>query len=216
MMRELFALAAALAALPVCAQNTITLTPSVTSGAGTITTELSWSTNPPLPTGTPCTASGHPDWTGPKPGSGTQTITIDTSGTFTIGLECTFGGDSIIEYRWDPPTQNTDGTPYTNRRIVRIKHTFAAALTAGPDCGAGETCTDVDDSGPSRPTMRTVTGITQTGELRARAFAQNAALVWSDPSNAVMKMFTGSVVVTQSALITVNPKPGAPANLTGL
>lgn len=195
------------------AQNTITLTPSVTSGDGTITTVLTWSTNPALTAGTPCTASGHPLWTGPKAGSGTQTITENMSGTFTLGMSCGFAGDSIVTYSWTPPTANTDGTAYTNRGIIRLKHTFAATLTAGPNCGAGETCTDVDDTVTPRPTVRTVTGITQTGTLRAAAFARNSANVFSDVSNVATKAFTGNVVVTQSVLITVNPKPAA---VTGL
>jgi hypothetical protein len=215
-MKRIVLLVAALLALPVAAQNTITLTPSVTSGDGTITTALSWSTNPPLTAGTPCTASGHPSWTGPKAGSGSQSITIDMSGSFTIGMACGFPGSSIVEYSWTPPTTNTDTTSYTNRDIIRIKQTFAAALSAGASCSAGETCTDVDDSGPARPTMRTVTGITQTGTLRATAFARNSVGVFSDPSNVVTKVFTGTVNVTQSVLITVNPKPSAPGNFAGL
>lgn len=201
----------ALIALPAFAQNTITLTPSVTSGDGQVVTSLSWSTNPPLATGTPCTASGHPNWTGPKAGSGTQSITIDMSGSFTIGMQCGFPGDSIMTATWTPATTNTDGTAYTNRDIVRLKYSFAATLTPGPTCGTGETCVDVTDSGATRPTMRTITGITQTGTAKLGAFHRNTVGVYSDISNVAQKVFTGTVNVTQSVLITVNPKPGAPA-----
>jgi hypothetical protein len=58
--------------------------------------------------------------------------------------------------------------------------------------------------------MRTVmTGITETGTLRAVAFARNSLGVFSDASNVATKLFSGSVTVTQSVPITVNPKPAA-------
>lgn len=191
-------------AAPALAQNTVTLTPSVTQGNGSITTDLTWSTNPALTTGTPCVASGHPSWTGPKAGSGSQTgIVISTSGTLNLVLTCTFPGDSIVTFTWTPPTQNTDGTNYANPKDVRIKYTFNATLTPGPSCGTGETCVDV----PVPQVMRTVTGISSTGTLRAAGFARNLLDVFSDASNVATKSFQGNVPVTQSVAITVNPKP---------
>jgi hypothetical protein len=200
--------------LPASAQSTVTLGASVTSGDGSITTDVTWSTNPPLTTGTPCQASGHTAWAGAKAGSGTQTITIATSGTLNLALTCTFAGDSIVTYTWVNPPQNTDGSAYTNPGIVRLKHTFAASLTAGPNCAAGETCTDVAQT-PAPTTVRTVTGITQTGTLRAIAYARNALNIFGAGSNVTTKVFTGSVPVSQSVAITVNPIPGAVTGLSG-
>jgi hypothetical protein len=137
-MKRIVLIAAALLALPVAAQNTVTLTPSVTQGNGSITTDVSWSTNPPLTTGTPCTASGHPSWTGAKAGSGGPvSITIATSGTLNLGLTCAFPGASIIEFSWTNATQNTDSTPYTNRGITRLRYTFNATLPVAPTNFAG-------------------------------------------------------------------------------
>lgn len=198
--------------------NTVTLTPSVTQGDGQITTQLTWSTSPALSGAAPCTASGHPDWSGPKAGAGGPVaITIATSGTLPLTLTCQFGGDSLAEMRWTPATENTDGSAYTNRGVTRIKYTFAASLISGPDCAPGgvEVCATLDDRGSQRPSVHTFTGITQTGAMRARAWHQSSTGVWSDNSNVVTKTFTGSVAVTQSVSITVNPKPAPPGGLEG-
>lgn len=211
--KPLFTLMLILASFPALAQNAITITPSVTQGNGSITTSISWATSPPLATGTPCTASGHPQWSGPKAGSGTNPpITISTSGSLPISMTCNFPGDSIVTFTWTPPTQNTDNSPLTNLESYRIKHTFNAALTADATVAAtGEVHTDV----PVGQTMRTITGITQMGTLRASIFAKNSSQVFSSPSNVVMKVFTGNVPVTQTVTITVNPVPKAPGSFDG-
>lgn len=193
---------------PASAQSTVTLGASVTTGDGTLTTDVSWATNPPLTVGTPCQASGHTAWAGAKAGSGTQRITIATSGMLNLQLTCTFQGDSIVTVVWTNPTQNTDNSAYTNPKDVRLKHTFAAALTAGPNCAAGETCIDVPQT-PAPATMRTITGITQIGTWRVIAYARNALDIFSTSgSNVATKAFTGSFPVSQSVAITVNPVPG--------
>lgn len=213
-------LLALLYCIPALAQNTVTLGASVTSGNGSLTTDITWSTNPPLTVGTPCVASGHTMWSGNKAGSGSQTITIAQSGTLPLSLTCTFPGQSIVEFSWTPATTNTDSSVYSNRGLTRIRHTFNATLPVTvplPACNTGGvTCVDMDDSGTTRPTMRTVTGITQTGTLRAYATHLNANGVESAASNAVAKTFTGAVPVTQSVSITVNPVPNAPSNFAGL
>lgn len=213
-MKRFAVLLSLLAALPAFAQNTVTLGASATSGNGSITTDVTWSTSPALTTGTPCTASGHSSWTGPKAGSGTQTITISTSGTLQLQLVCTFPGDSIVTFQWTNPTQNTDGSAYTNAKAIRIKYTFNPTLSAAFNPVAGETAVDVPSTNAVPATMRTVTGITQTGTLRASAYAVNAVDMFSAPSAVVTKVFTGTVPVTQSVSITVNPVPGPPTNLT--
>lgn len=217
--KYLFALLAVGYGLSALGQNTVTLGASVTSGNGSITTDVTWSTNPPLTTGTPCVASGHTSWTGNKAGSGSQTITIAQSGTLPLSLTCTFPGQSIVEFSWTPATTNTDSSVYSNRGLTRIRHTFNATLPVSPlpACNAGGvTCVDMDDSGTTRPTMRTVTGITVTGTMRAFATHVNAAGVESGASNAATKAFTGAVPVTQSVSITVNPVPNAPGSFAGL
>lgn len=214
-MKRYVLILAALFALPLAAQNTVTLGASVTSGNGQLTTEITWDTNPRLTTGTPCVASGHANWSGAKAGFGSQTVTISTSGTMPLQLTCTFPGDSIVQFTWTPATTNTDSSAYTQaqRGLTRIRHTFNATLSASAPCNTGGvTCIDLNDSGTTRPTMHTATGITQTGTMRAVATHVNATGGESAGSNAATKAFQGSVPVTQSVSITVNPLPGAPTN----
>ena len=190
-------------------QMPVTMTPSVTAGDGTLVTNLSWSTNPPLSTGTPCTASSVPNttmWTGAKAGSGSVnglTFTADQR----LSLVCTFPGDSIVTYTWNAPTQNTNGTPLTDLSGFRIKQTFNAALTTNPQVAAtGETHIDVAAS----QTMRTVTGISQTGTMLGHMYAKAGSAPnerWSAPSNGAMKMFTGNVQVTQQVDLIVRSVP---------
>lgn len=213
-MRTLFALFALLLIAPAIAQNTVTLGASVTTGNGTLTTDVTWSTSPPLTVGTPCTATGSAQWAGMKAGSGTQSITIATSGTLSLALTCRFAGDSIVTFTWTNATQNTDATPYTNPKAVRLMYTFTPlGPTAAWACGAdGVVCVDVPDAVGSRPTMRTVTGISATGSMSAVARHVNQTDGMSAPSNTAMKLFQGNVDVTQSVSLTVNPLPGAPSN----
>lgn len=197
------------------AQNTVTLTPSLTSGDGTLTIPtMTWATNPPLTTGTPCTASATPatsQWTGAKAGSGS----VSNLGPFTADqrftLACGFPGDSIVTYSWTPPTTNTNGTPLTDLASYRIKQTFNATLTADPlVAAAGETHVDV--TAPA--SMRTVTGISQTGTLRGSIFARNALGNFSAPSNVATKVFTGTVTVTQQVDVIVRSVPNVVTGFT--
>jgi hypothetical protein len=209
----LAALAAALAA-PVWAQNTIDFDVSTSTGNGQVTTTATWSTTPAAQS---CDATGAPEWAGTKAASGTQDLTLTAS--VTLNLRCTWPGTSIVEYSWTNATQNTDGSPYTDPKFVRIKQTFdaAAALTLPTiACGGVVACFDRPDAIGARPTMHTVTGITQIGTLRAAAFHVNQLDAQSGPSNAVSKVFTGLVTVTESIGITVNAVPGAPSGFQGL
>ena len=217
MKRLLFLAAALLLEFAISAQSTVTLTPSITAGDGQVVIPtMSWSTSPPLTTGTPCVAGATPAlvaWTGPKAGSGTVTNIVITQNT-RLTLSCTFPGDSIVTFTWTNPTQNTDGTPYSNPDIVRLKHTFGASLTNDPAIAAsGETHSDSPQTPTPRTTM-TVTGITQVGTLRAVAFARNANGAWSGPSSPpATKVFTGNVTVNQGVDITVRSIPNT---ITGL
>lgn len=200
------------------AQMTVTMTPSITSGDGTLTIPtMTWSTNPPLTTGTPCTATATPataQWSGAKAGSGS----VSNLGPFTadqrLTLACGFPGDSIVTYSWIPPTTNTNGTPLTDLSGYRIKQTFNAALTTDPlVAAAGETHIDV----AAGQTMRTVTGVTNVGTLRASMFARAGADPsprWSAPSNSATKVFTGTVTVTQQVDLVVRSVPNAATGFT--
>jgi hypothetical protein len=195
------------------AQNTITMTPSITSGDGQLTIDMSWSTNPPLTTGTPCTASAVPatqQWTGAKAGAGSVTAIGPFTADQRLALQCGFPGDSIVTFTWTPATTNTNGSAYTNRALTRIRHTFNATLPTNPlpACNTGGvSCVEIDDSTPTRPTMRTVTGITQTGTMRAVATHVNTNGAESAASSAATKAFQGSVTVTQQVDLIVRSVP---------
>lgn len=193
------------------AQNTLTFAASTTTGDGSVVPALTWSTSPAAQS---CSATGPANWAGTKAASGTQTLPAITSSA-TYNLDCTWPGDSIVTFSWTNPTTNTDGSPYTDPKLVRLKHTFdaTAALTLPTAaCGGVVVCTDVPQT-PAPATLRTVTGISQTGTLRAVALAVNQRDVQGGPSNAASKTFTGNVTVTRSVGLTVNPVPGL---ITGL
>jgi hypothetical protein len=108
---------------------------------------------------------------------------------------------------WTNPTQNTDGSTYTNPDIVRLKWTFNPSLTTNPDiAAAGENHVDVSQSPATA--VRTITGITEQGTARVAGYARNTLGLFSVASNVATKVFQGSVPVTQSVAITVNPIPG--------
>lgn len=182
------------------AQNTLTFSAETTTGDGTVTPVLTWSTSPLAES---CTASG--DWSGQKGGEGMETLPA-TNESRTYNLACTWPGDSIATFSWTNPTLNENGTPYTDPKEVVIKYRIGqTAPTASSTCGAqGVVCVTV----PHPQTMRTVTGITQTGTLRAIAQACNQRDVCSVASNTATKVFTGMVTVDRSVGITVNPVPG--------
>lgn len=204
MHRILFALVlAALTPLAALAQNTVSFTMSTEiNGAGQVEPRLSWSTTP---TATSCTASG--DWSGTKAPSGEeQQAGTTTSKSYSI--QCSWPGNSIVTFSWTNASLNTDGSSYTNQGITRIKYRFAAtAPTANDACAAPIVCVDVDDTVTPRPTMRTVTGITEVGTLRAISQHISAQGVPSPASNVASKQFQGNVSVTQTVTLTF---PAAP------
>lgn len=209
MKRILLALALLLP-LAAHAQNTLTFAASTTTGDGSVVPAFTWSTSPPAAS---CTATGPAAWAGTKAASGTQTLpAISSSATY--NLDCTWPGDSIVTLTWTNPTTNTDGSAYTDQKLVRIKHTFNATqvLDVTTGCSAPVSCVDVLQT-PTPATMRTITGISQTGALRLAAFAVNQRDVSSVASNLATKTFNGNVTVNRSVGITVNPVPGP---ITGL
>lgn len=191
----------------------LTFAASTTTGNGTLTTDLTWSTSPAL-AGTPCVASGDPLWTGAKAGSGTLNgLTFSTSGSLPLSLTCTFPADNTATVTWTNPTQNTDGSPLTNLTNVRLKWTFNPSITPSTTCGTGETCIDVSQT-PVPVTSRTITGITQTGTFRVAGLAQNGQGNFSLLSMSATKTFTGSTTpITKTVTLTINPVPNTLSNI---
>jgi hypothetical protein len=105
-----------LLAAPAFAQ-TVTLTPSLATGTG-VTPILTWSSTP---AGASCVGSGDAAWAGTKAAAGTQTLAKITTGK-TYVITCTWLGDTTAIVSWTAPTQNNDGTPYTNPGGFRLMY----------------------------------------------------------------------------------------------
>jgi hypothetical protein len=212
MKRLLYALALAIGlASPVYSQTlpTVTLTPSVMSGAGSIQTTLTWSTNPVAQS---CLAAGSPSWTGAKAPSGTLALpAITLSGTYQLSLTCSWPGDLTATLHWTQPTTNTDGSA-----LARC----ATAASPGP-CLAyfniyhGATPAEVGSADMTPVRDPTATSyIWQNLPAGQHCFAVevvNGDGVPSAPSNITnpCKTTTGAQSVTRTVSITVNPKPSA-------
>ena len=178
---------------PDYAANVLTFTASNTTGTGTVTPVLTWST---APVATSCTASG--DWAGVKAASGTETLAPVNVGK-TYNLTCTWT-DTTATVSWVPPTQNTNGTPYTDPQFIRIY--FGQSAT---------TMTSQLDLPPTTVT-RAFTALTP-GTWFFGAKAVNLLNQESAMSNVVSKVI-GTATGSKSIGITVNPVPAAPTAVT--
>jgi hypothetical protein len=96
----------------------VSLSATPTSGTGSVTPRLTWSTNP---VATSCTASGG--WSGTKAASGAQTLTAINANT-NYTLTCTWGTGSAT-VNWTAPTTNTNGSALTN--LARYKVLYGPA-----------------------------------------------------------------------------------------
>ena len=183
-----------LLALPVSAQNIISFTAEVTSGVETVVPVLTWDTTP---LADDCTASG--DWSGSKGPAGTETLPAITMGA-TYNLQCDWL-DVTATLSWTAPTQNTDGTPYTDPKGFRIYY----GMTQG---GPYDNIVDIQDP---NVTAHVVSPLV-SGVWFFVSTAYNLNDVESDFSNEAMKIL-GLSGETESIGITVNPKPSAPSSL---
>jgi hypothetical protein len=193
--------------------QTVTLTPSVTSGNGTLSTKLTWST---MPAAQSCTASGHTSWTGTKAASGSVDLPpITLSGTYTLTLDCTWPGDSTATVRWTAPTTNTDGSALAK---------CANADSTGPclayyqvyrrvgsaDLSAGAEMTQVRDP---NATQFVKSGLGAGAQYFAVEVV-NGEGVASALSNVASKTITATTTRSQSVTVTVNPKPSPATAVT--
>lgn len=85
----------------------LAFTVETVTGPGTVTPTLKWSTTP---TGAICTATGN--WSGEKAASGQEMLeNVTGSRIWTLGCEWSDSGATLS---WALPTENTDGSPFTN------------------------------------------------------------------------------------------------------
>lgn len=203
LLRAILVMALIACAIPIAdAAESLTFTASVTSGDGSLTPTLTWL----APGASGCTASGHSSWTGSKPASGTATLpTITMSGTYQLSLSCTWPADSTTKLTWVNPTKNTDGSAFTDPKLIRIRW--------GSTASTMNQTTDVAAVGGALPTTYTFTGL-PAGERLYTVSAVNQRDVESAPSNTVSKVTTGSSSKTETVPITINPVPDKATGLT--
>jgi hypothetical protein len=199
-MKKILALLLALGISSAIAQTapSITFGANVTTGNGSVTPVLTWSTTPTAQT---CVASG--DWTGSKAVSGTQTLESITKSA-TYNLACTWPGDNTITLTWTPPTANTDGSTLTDLDGYKVYYGTSASMSANQikEVAAG---------------LNTVTlGPLAAGTWYMVMSAINQADVESvkAPVPPVSKTLTASASVSKTVGIVVNPVPMAPTNIT--
>lgn len=183
-------------AAPALAQTapTITFTAQTTTGNGSVVPVLTWSTSPAA---TSCTASG--DWSGTKAAAGTETLPA-TQFSRTYNLACTWPADTQATLTWVAPTQNTNGTAYSDPKGFNVY--FGTSPTAMTQVKAVTSPTAVS----------TVVSPLAIGTWSFTVKAVNSRDVESDPSNVATKTIAAGAA-SASVGITVNPKP---ANPTGL
>lgn len=181
-----------LLALPSYGQNIISFTAEVTSGVETVVPVLTWDTTP---LADDCTASG--DWTGSKGPAGTETLPA-ISGDATYNITCQWL-DEAATLSWTAPTQNTDGTTYTDPKGFKI---YYGTSQGGP-------YDNIVDLVDPNVTSHVISPLA-SGNWFFVVTAYNLLDVESDVSNEAMKNL-GLLSGQGSVGITVNPKPNAPS-----
>jgi hypothetical protein len=166
----------------------VTLTVTPTSGTGSVTPVLRWSTNP---VATSCTASGG--WSGTKAASGSQTLSAINANT-NYTLTCTWGAGSAV-VSWTAPTTNTDGSPLTNLARFRVLY--------GPSSTNFTSSQTVDD-----PTRRSTTiSSLPAGNWYFTVRGVTTAGVESANSNVATKYVSGATAAkTVSVTVTAAPR----------
>jgi hypothetical protein len=168
----------------------VTLRASPTSGTGSVTPVLTWSTNP---VATSCRASGG--WSGTKAASGTQTLTAIRANT-NYTLTCSWGSGTA-RVNWTAPTTNIDGSTLTN--LSRFKVMYGASSTTLNQSVI------VDD-----PTRRYATLTLAPGTWYFAVRAVNNSNVESSNSNVASRTVSGA---TSAATATVTVTQGSTSNI---
>lgn len=177
---------------------TVTLTAAATSGNGQVTPVLTWTTNPPASS---CVAGG--DWTGNKSASGMETLPVITESA-TYSLRCTWQGDSSALFKWQNPTVNSDGSPYTNRGHSLIVY--------DNDPIGGLDFMQVV-ANPLQASYQ-FTNLSPPGTWSFAIYAINDLDISSPQSNVVSKVLTANETSEEALSITVNTVPLAPVALS--
>jgi hypothetical protein len=200
------ALVSILAAIVMCllASAAFSQSPPVTFGAsvthanGELATTLAWD----APGASGCTASGHPEWSGAKTASGTESLPpIMLHGTYSVSISCEWAGDTRALLSWTAPETNTDGTAYENAKGFLI-HYGTSPENLGETVGLFvplQTAYTIEDLTPG------------TWHFCVRAI--NTLDVQSECSAIATKTTTANSTSGGSVTLTINPIPRAPLGL---
>ena len=174
----------------------VNLQANQTSGTGSLTPVLTWSTSPAAVS---CQASGG--WSGTKAASGTQTLpAISTTTNYT--LTCSWGGDSA-RLSWNAPATNTNGTVLSDLTGFRVVYgTSATALNQSQS---------INDVTARTATVSALTPGTWYFAVRAVSAQQRE----SADSNVAQKTVTAAtaartVTITMAATPPPPPQPPPP------
>jgi hypothetical protein len=176
--------------------GTITFGTNVTTGNGTVTPVLTWSTAPAAQS---CVASGG--WSGTKAAAGSETLAA-ISKTATYNITCTWGAKTSVTVRWAPPTTNVDGSSLTDLKGIKVYGgTSPTALTLVRDVGGA------------------VNNVQVTGLTPGTWYFQASAYNMADAESTKSPTPPASIVLsnaqgTKSVGITVNPVPNNPTDVT--
>jgi hypothetical protein len=132
-------------------------------------------------------------WSGPKECSGTQTLAVSQTRTFTLVVK---GAQGKVTARWTKPTQNTDGTPAT---VTGYKLFVADAPTGLPSATAIAL--------PATPLEYVFWR--NPGDVSAGIKAVRSDGVESALSNVSSKDVVAAQAKCEDS-VTVNPRPKAP------
>jgi fibronectin type III domain protein len=176
--------------------QTITATPLTCAAGTTCRPTIVWSAWPCSPTANASPSGGG--WGSTKPPSGSMLVDAITA-TRTYTLSCQVGTGSM-SLTWEPPTENTDGSPLTDLAGFR--------LYLGTQQGIYPSNVTLSDPGLRAYSVQQLLPATWYTVIAAR----NAAGLESEYSNVASKVVTSSpVTTTRSVTVTVAAAPPPPA-----
>ena len=181
----------------------ITFSSDIVQADGQATPTLIWDTTP---LADDCIASG--DWSGNKGGAGIEQLLPITSSA-TYNLSCSWLDDKAT-LSWSAPTENTDGTPYTDASGYLIN--FGPGVPpADPEALPGILDRELSIADPAL-TSTVIPGLS-VGVWSFVIRARNQRDVLSDFSNTATKTISAAET-SESIGIQINPVPKPATGLT--
>lgn len=200
MKKTLLALVALLLPCAALAANTFTL--STSSGYAPLTVRVTWNVD----NATSCTASGL--WTGAKPASGTADVIVNATGNLVLNcITQTPNGPGTAVLTWTAPTQNTDGSAYTNAGGYWVyRGASSSSLAKAVQITNPATLTYTDNNVPA--------GQTTFWALSAYNSGGTESALTPPGSKTIPATTAGAFTDTKAVTILPPPVPKAPTDFT--